>query len=136
MTEAKKHWQAMMSLKEASTMAHVTRQALYVAIKKGHLKAQQNSAKHWYVDQKDLDAYRAGKYSRERSTFNGQRVFRKEYKEISIHEGAKFLGVPPQRLYYLTRTGQIPFTRKGSAIVLNFDELKSFFEEKDQMRFA
>jgi excisionase family DNA binding protein len=69
--------------------------------------------------------------------FNGQPLYNKALKEMSLRQAAKLLGVHEQHLYYLVKKGRLPHVRRGAAIVLSYDELQKMFTPKqDQMRFA
>lgn len=119
---------------------HVSKQCIYVAIKKGRLIAHKKN-KFWYIFEADFDSYRATKYSRENQMFNGEKVFRSDLKEISVPQAAKLLGINTNTTYSLIRSGKIPSMRKGVAIVLKFDDVVAYYEKNSmgdprQLKFA
>lgn len=129
-----------------SLILKLTRQAIFVAIRKGKLIAHQENRK-WYIYEKDMQTYRENKYRRDSSKFQGLPLFDPEQKQLSVAASAKFMGCTPQKIYYLARTGQIPHVRKGNAIVISYDDLlklKDCYdslgrlrkEDKRQTRFA
>lgn len=115
------------SLSEAAKINNVTRQAIYVAIKQKKLKAYKNPTR-WIVDVEDLEKYRAMKYSRTKSMFNGELIFDNERGFYSIQQAAKILNISYQKVYYATRVGLLKATRKGAAWVVHIDELKRYEE--------
>lgn len=115
------------SLSEAAKINNVTRQAIYVAIKQKKLKAYKNPTR-WIVDIEDLEKYRAMKYSRTKSMFNGELIFDNERGFYSIQQAAKILKISYQKVYYATRVGLLKATRKGAAWVVHINELKSYEE--------
>ena len=115
------------SISEAAKINGITRQAIYVAIKQKKLKANKGSAR-WEITLKDLEEYRKQKYSREKSTFNGELLFDKSKGLYSIRETAKILKVPAQQIYYATRVGLMKAIRKGAAWVIHISEIKAYQE--------
>ncbi|MBI5273440.1 MAG: helix-turn-helix domain-containing protein [Chlamydiales bacterium] len=113
------------SITEAARINNVTRQAIYVAIKQNKLRAVKNRTR-WTIHLKDLEDYRKGKYSRTKSTFNGELLFDNTQGYFSVNQTAKMLGVPAQKIYYATRVGMLKATRKGSAWVIHVDEIKGY----------
>ncbi len=112
-----------MSLKEAAEYSHVTRQAVYLALKKKALKAEKKG-RRWCITRENLDAYRANKYNRDERVLNGQPVFDMSKGEFSVHQVCKVISstlgrpFPRQHLYYLLRTGQLKAFRKGAAWII------------------
>lgn len=142
------------SLEEAGKAAHVTKQAIYLAIQKGNLKAQKmtEATKYsrrgqWTIKKADLDEYRANKYNREKYTVNGEKVFDVEKGEFSVNQVAKILGkmlcesIPVAHIYYLIRVGELKCYRKGWALVVKKEDAMKIYEKKaginkDQQTFA
>lgn len=133
-----------MTLSEAAKYAHVTRQAYYVALKQGRLKATQIKRK-WYVKKKDLDEYRGNKYNRDLRKQDGELVFDLEKGHFSIAQVCKVISsalkrpYPKNSLYYLVRTGQVKAFRKGCAWVIHKEDAVALLEKelgvnKNQMR--
>ena len=119
--------QRVVSITEAARLNSVTRQAIYVAIKQGKLKATKDATR-WTIDLNDLENYKKGKYSRTKSIYNGELLFDNKKGYYSINQIAKMLNVPAQKIYYATRIGHLQAHRKGAAWVINIDDAKSYKE--------
>ena len=115
------------SITEAAEINKVTRQAIYVAIKLNKLKAKKESSR-WTIHVNDLAEYRRQKYSRKKSTYNGELLFDNEKGYFSVKQVAEMLGVPVQKIYYATRIGRLPAQRKGSAWVCHIDDVRAYKE--------
>lgn len=117
----------VVSITEAAKINNVTRQAIYVAIKQGKLKAQKEASR-WTISLDDLNEYRDNKYSRAKSTFEGELLFDNGRGYFSVNQAAKMLNVPAQKVYYATRIGQLKAHRKGAAWVIHIDDIKQYQE--------
>jgi len=117
----------VVSITEAARINNVTRQAIYVAIKQGKLKAYKDTSR-WTIRLKDLETYRKQKYSRTKSLFDGELLFDNNKGFFSVNQVAKMLGVPAQKIYYATRIGLLKATRKGAAWVIHINEVNSYKE--------
>lgn len=115
----------LVSITEAAKLNRVTRQAIYVAIKLNKLKAHKDSSR-WSIHVDDLAEYRKQKYSRTRSVFNGELVFDNTKGEYSVNQVARMLNVPPQKIYYATRSGKLTARRKGAAWVIGTDDVNEY----------
>jgi len=115
----------IVSITEAAKINNVTRQAIYVAIKLKKLKAMKDTSR-WVINLDDLMEYRKQKYSRTKSTFQGELLFDNAKGYYSINQAAKMLNVPAQKLYYATRSGYLKASRKGAAWVIHADDVKSY----------
>lgn len=113
------------SITEAAKLNNVTRQAIYIAIKLGKLRARKESTR-WTIHLQDLERYRNEKYSRDKSTFDGELLFDNNKGYYSVNQVAKSLGVPAQKIYYATRIGYMKATRKGAAWVIHKDEVEAY----------
>ena len=118
----------VVSITEAARINNVTRQAIYVAIKQKKLKAHKDATR-WTIDLTDLEEYRKQKYSRTKSMFNGELLFDNNKGFYSVNQVAEMLKVPPQKIYYATRVGQLKAHRKGAAWVMHVDDIKSYRED-------
>ena len=114
----------VVSITEAARINNVTRQAIYVAIKLGKLKAVKRS--RWQIEMKDLEEYRQNKYSRTRSLYNGELLFDNEKGYYSVNQVAKMLNVPAQKIYYATRIGLLKAHRRGAAWVIHIDDIELY----------
>ena len=115
----------LVSITEAAKINKVTRQAIYVAIKLNKLKAQKDSAR-WTIHLDDLAEYRKHKYSRAKSIHNGELIFDNCRGYFSVNQVARMLGVPPQKVYYATRSGKMTATRKGAAWVIHEGQVEEY----------
>lgn len=115
----------IVSITEAAKINNVTRQAIYVAIKLKKLKATKETSR-WMINLDDLMEYRKQKYSRTKSTFQGELLFDNSKGYYSINQAAKMLNVPAQKLYYATRAGYLKASRKGAAWVIHVDDVKGY----------
>ncbi|MEM8727394.1 MAG: helix-turn-helix domain-containing protein [Chlamydiota bacterium] len=115
----------VVSITEAAHINGVTRQAIYVAIKQKKLKAHKYGAR-WTIDLDDLEEYRLNKYSRQKSTFEGELLFNNDKGFYSVNQVAKMLGVPTQKVYYVTRIGLLKASRRGAAWVIHVDDVKEY----------
>ncbi len=113
------------SITEAARINNVTRQAIYVAIKQKKLKATKESTR-WTIRLEDLENYRKNKYSRKKSTFEGELLFNNNLGYYSVNEVAKMLNVPAQKIYYATRVGHLKAVQKGAAWVIHIDDVRSY----------
>jgi excisionase family DNA binding protein len=115
----------IVSITEAAKINNVTRQAIYVAIKLNKLRATKDTSR-WMINLDDLMEYRKQKYSRTKSTFQGELLFDNNKGYFSINQVAKILNVPAQKLYYATRAGYLKAARKGAAWVIHAEEVQSY----------
>src|SRR5262245_3434812 len=117
----------LVSITEAAKINNVTRQAIYVAIKLNKLKARKETSR-WTIHLDDLEEYRKQKYSRTRSTYNGQLLFDNGKGFFSVNQVAEMLNVPTQKIYYATRVGLLKAHRKGAAWVMHQEDVKEYSE--------
>ena len=118
----------VVSITEAARINGVTRQAIYVAIKQKKLRAQKDATR-WTIKLDDLEEYRRNKYSRAKSTFDGELLFDNNKGYYSVNQVAKMLGVPAQKIYYATRIGMLKASRKGAAWVIHSEDVKEYREK-------
>lgn len=116
------------SITEAAKINKVTRQAIYVAIKMNKLKAKKETTR-WTIQLDDLEIYRQQKYSRSKSTFNGELLFDNTKGFYSVNQVADMLKVPNQKIYYATRVGHLKAHRRGAAWVVHANDVKQYQEE-------
>ena len=115
----------VVSITEAAKLNNVTRQAIYVAIKLNKLKATKETSR-WMIHVDDLNEYRKQKYSRTKSTYQGELLFDNAKGYFSVNQVAKLLNVPAQKIYYATRAGYLKAIRKGAAWVVNMNDVKAY----------
>lgn len=134
-TKLKDRESKLVSITEAAKLNRVTRQAIYVAIKLNKLKARKEAAR-WSIHLDDLAEYRKHKYSRSRSVFDGELVFDGSKGHFSVNQAAKMLSVPPQKIYYATRSGKLKAHRKGAAWVIHISDINEYKEKFLQKKRA
>ena len=119
-----------LTIAEVAAMQGVTRQAVYIAVKAGRLKASKPTAetRKWMIALADVEEYTKNKYSRVNSKYKGELTFDRIKGEYSVSQAAEFLGVATQKLYYATRIGILKATRKGTAWVIHIDDIQEFQE--------
>ncbi|MEL7431712.1 MAG: helix-turn-helix domain-containing protein [Chlamydiota bacterium] len=115
----------LVSITEAARINNVTRQAIYVAIKQKKLRATKDSTR-WTIHLEDLEEYRKNKYSRTKSTFDGELLFDNNRGYYSVNQAAKILNVPAQKIYYATRIGHLKAHRKGAAWVIHVEDIQAY----------
>lgn len=115
----------LVSITEAAKINKVTRQAIYVAIKQKKLKASKGPTR-WTINLNDLSEYRRQKYSRSKSTYEGELIFDNNKGFYSVNQVAKMLKVPVQKIYYATRQGMLKASRKGAAWVIHVDDVEQY----------
>ncbi len=128
MSKKEKTKRDLVSINEAAEINGVTRQAIYVAIKLNKLKAVKHESV-WKIDKNDLEEYRETKYSRTKSTFNGELLYNNKKGYYSINQTAILLKVHPQKIYYATRIGLLKAHRKGSAWVILKTDIDQYRDE-------
>ncbi len=124
---AEKLDEKLVSITEAAKLNKVTRQAIYVAIKLNKLKARKETTR-WTIHLDDLENYRNQKYSRSKSTFNGELLFDNTKGYFSVNQVAKMLSIPAQKIYYATRSGKLQAHRKGAAWVIHEADFRVYAE--------
>jgi excisionase family DNA binding protein len=117
----------LVSITEAAKLNKVTRQAIYVAIKLNKLRARKETTR-WTIHLDDLENYRKQKYSRSKSTFNGELLYDNTKGYFSVNQVAKMLSIPAQKIYYATRIGKLQAHRKGSAWVIHEEDFRVYAE--------
>lgn len=137
----------MMTPKEAAEYSHVTLQAIYLAMRKGHLKSEKKGHKR-YLSQYDIDEYRLNKYNRMRKNRQGEEIFDIEKGLFSVPQICRILSVKlgmkisVQRIYYCLREGYLPAYRHGSFWVIKLEDAEKFlvreqqYMEKRQLKYA
>lgn len=135
------------SLAEAAQYSHVTRQAIYVAIRGKKLKAVKKN-RQWCISRKDIDDYRLNKYNRDLRKYNDQYIFDVEKGYFSVQQVCKIISSTLkkpynlQHIYYLLRSGQLRASRKGAAWVVSKEAIVELLDKemgldhKNQLRFA
>jgi len=117
----------MYTLDECGQYGNVTRQAVYLAIRKKKLKAKKVKGR-WWISKKEYDIYRLNKFNRDTFKHNGEYIYDMEQGHFSVQQVCKIFTCTlkrpysQQRLYYLLRSGKIRGFRKGAAWVIAKDD--------------
>lgn len=133
MTETNQDKGEALPIEELSYKYHVTRQAIYIALRKDKVPYHKIN-RRIFIYEKDYNDYRAFRYSREKSKFNGSLVYDPQQQELSIRQCAKLMGVDQHKIYYLVYTGKIPCSRKGTAIVIKYDDCVNYLGNNSKQR--
>lgn len=120
------------NLNEAANHRGVTRQSVYISIKNKKLASEKKGGR-WVIHEKDIEEFEKQRYSRAKSTYNGELVYDKKKGEYSVTETAKLLNVPKQHVYYALRNDFLKSIRKNFAWVINIDDIQRY---KKQLRTA
>lgn len=121
------------NLKDAAEYSHVTKQAVYLAINLGKLKARKENNR-WVVNVADLEEYRLNKYSRDKRKLDGQLIFDVDKGHFSVLHVSKMLSYElkrtysMQKIYYLMRMGRLKAFKKGAAWVILKEDVASLLQ--------
>lgn len=118
----------VLSITEAAKQHNVTRQAIYVAIKENKLRAEKINGR-WTISTDSLREYKEQKYSREKSTYNGELIFDKGRGDYSVSQVSKMLNVPVQTVYYALRSGKLKGKQTGPSTatwIINIDDVTDY----------
>ena len=114
-----------LAISDAARVSGITRQAVYVAIKNGKLKAVQGEDRRWLVSSFDLAIYQASKYDRLKSKDpEGNFFYCPAEGRYSIRMVAEKLNVPIQKVYYLVRIGRLKVNRVHNRTVILEEQIK------------
>lgn len=129
-----------MDLIEAAHYCNITRQGVYLAIRKGAVKARL-IGKKLYVTKEDIDNYRVNKHNPDLRKKDGELIFDVDHGRFSVHQVWRMLceelkkPYSVQRVYYLVRTGQLRALRSGSSwIISKEDYLELLKKEKNNFK--
>jgi len=116
------------SIDEAARFSCVTRQSVYVAVKKGRIKAHKSAASfRWQIYKSDLDEYIRSKYCRSYGKASDGSVFYSvEEGRYSPSQAAEIVDCPVQNIYYQIRTGGIKITYKDHRMVIRKEHLDEY----------
>lgn len=123
----------MMSISDVCKIHHITRQAIFVAIKNKRLKAKKTGGQ-WRLEYDELEKYLATKYDRMHSKYDGELLYNPKIGEISVKQATNLLGLGKHQIYHAIRTYRLPHTRKGAAYILKIDDVKNYLP-KDKRKF-
>ena len=112
-----------LTITEAAKQLNITRQAIYMAIKGGKLKAS-TDLKQYLIDKQDLEEYKATKYDRQaRLKINGKPLG-KDW--LTMTSAERLTGIPRANLYYATYNGLIKHEKIGSNYIYKQKDLEQY----------
>lgn len=121
----------MMSITEIADLFLLTRQAVYIPLRKGKFPAKKHCGTRWKINFEDYKKYHQNRYSRKiAKKEDGSLVFDKDKGIYSVNEAADYLNRDVQWVYYRLRTGRIPAKRYRASWLIHIDELKKMQERK------
>jgi Helix-turn-helix domain len=124
------------SVKEAARLKRVTREAIYLAIRLGRLKACCDG-RRMKVSILDLNDYDASRWDHLRhSRFKEEKLLDKKNGYVSINDAAKAIRVPMQKLYYAIRSGKIKATKRNSAWMVHVEDLLEYQRKFSKEKFT
>jgi len=119
----------IITIPEAARMTNVTRQAIYLAVKIGRLKAYK-SKNMWQINIKDMQEYNTNKYSRMHHTIlEGKKLYNETKGPYTVEKVANMLCVDRQKIYYEIRCGRLKVHKYGSAFVIYESEVKKYADK-------
>lgn len=131
-----------LTINEIAEYAHVTRQAVYMALHKGLCKGIKHEG-CWMITREAYDDYRANRHNRDLRKRHGKALFDIEKGYFSVRQVATILstslGRPysMQRLYYLLRRGVLPSKRSGAAwIICKKDAVALLEREQEEGKYV
>lgn len=150
MKENQKSSTEFYSLAEAAEYAHISRQAIYMAIHKKQLRAEKKffhgAKKQWIISKEAIDEYRSLKYNSDKRTFKGEKLFDLDNDRWSILHASKCIAqmlgrpYPMAHIYYLLRFGRISAKKRGGAWVLDKKTVMALYyselRKQEQMELA
>lgn len=125
------------SISQAADYSHVTRQAVYIALRKGNLRATKKG-RRWVILKSDLEEYRLSKYNRDKRKFNNELIFDVEKGHFSVQQVCKVISstlkrpYPIQHIYYLMRAGKLKAFRKGCAWVISKEDAVELLQKEKE----
>ena len=114
--------QDLLTITQAADESGVSRQAVYLAIKKGRLKCD-DMKRPLRISRKNVDAYNATLYSREYSKHKGELRFDNSKGEYSVPQLANMLCLSSQSIYYWIRSGKLKCIKKGKSWVIHENDM-------------
>lgn len=136
------------NMKEAAEIAHVTKQAIYMAIRKKRIKAWMEKGQ-WITTSSELQAYRESKHTPENRLHEGKQIFDIEEGKFSVSQAATLIShylktpYPRNKLYYLIKIGELPASRIGSSYIVTREAILKLIKDEygkicdpRQLRFA
>jgi len=111
-----------LTMSQLAKSYNVTRQAIYLKIKQGRLKAEKRYGR-WFIEEKDYLNFIKTKYTRihdEDFLYSEQQGF------FSVKKTSQILDCPEQCLYYRIRSGFIKSFRHKSSLFMHISDIMKF----------
>ncbi|MGZ7043559.1 MAG: helix-turn-helix domain-containing protein [Methanobacterium sp.] len=115
----------MMTVKEVANMLSLSPVGIKKAIRDKRLSASKQNGR-WMIEIDHLEYYIKNRWNRNRSLYKGIPLFDKSKGEYSAKEVAKFLNCSIQHVYYACREEKLKTARKGSAWIINIQDIKKY----------
>lgn len=125
------------TITEASEYLGVTRQAVYVCIKNGRIKAEMMGGL-WTIKDVDLMFWKENKYNHNLRKNEGQYLF-DNIKTFSAPQAAKLISeklntkFTEQRLYYLLSRGAIKQHLFGKTKIIKIEDIEKFIKKEKKL---
>lgn len=115
----------MISMAEAAKRYGVSKQAIYISVAAGKLKAEKIEGR-WHINPVDLDAYWKTRYSRLKSkdVFGGL-IYNPSEGRYSPNMLAKALGLATQKVYYALRHRGLSYEKHLHQYVIQVSDLEA-----------
>jgi|GEM_PF-2318495 excisionase family DNA binding protein len=124
------------TIREIAAYGGINPQAVYVAIRKGRIKAEWVAGR-WMITKANYNIYRETKHCRHKKQQNGEFIFDATKGRYSIPGAARMINdmmkeivMKEQKLYHLVRTGQIKSYRHGASYILKEEDLNEWMEKE------
>lgn len=127
--------ETLFRISDACRILNISRQGVYVAIKKKKLVATK-IGNRFFFKKSVLFEYLNNKYNRDLRKKDGECIFDLKKGTLSVSQATRVysvgIGYPcsNQRIYYLLRTGQIKASRVGAAWVVDRKSLLKCIERE------
>lgn len=118
-----------MTISELCRHFNISRQAVFICIKKKRLKAEKIKGR-WVIKKTNWLTYVKSKYNRDFSECDGEKIYDEKCGRISVGRAAYILNVDKQKIYHILRKKLLPFSRCGSAYVLDIKDINLAKESK------
>ena len=124
------------TLSEIATHSERGRQAVYIAIVTGKLKAKKIDNR-WVIKMSDFDDFKSRKYQRWIKKPDGQNLFDGEnffslpqvIEIFSLKLGCKY---SYSQMYYKVQTGQLKASRQGATWIIKKEDLQKYLSQEQK----
>ena len=122
---------------EATKITGRSRQAIYVAIRKGKLVAV-NTGHKWIIKERDFERWQENKFKHFLRKREGKLLF-DGIKTFSVSMASKKIAslidqpFTEQQLYYLLRRGEIKYSLFGATKIIDISEITKYAEKREKL---